>query len=42
MKKANKKAMVAAQRDSKSSESENEEEHMTNICLMVKEVQEDK
>ena len=39
MKKDNKKAMVAAWSDSESSESESDEEHTANICLMAKEDQ---
>ena len=39
MEKDNKKAMVAAWSDSESSESESDEEHTANICLMAKEVQ---
>ena len=42
MKKDNKKAMVAAWSDNKSSESENDKEHTANVCLMTKEVQDDK
>ena len=40
--KDNKKAMVAAWSNSESSESESDEKHTANICLMAKEVQNNK
>jgi len=42
IKKDNTKATVATWSDNKSSQSKRDEEHTTNICLMTKEVEDDK